>query len=799
MAHEHVEAVSVEWRLVGPSHQIVRLAFDADLGTVVLLCQGAGVQQRELWAWQDDRFVRIAEGLLPGYQYGQDLHGVTVASAPGRATPLLAGILGSDGIVLTSRDRPGEERVLRVAAQPGAAGSRFVLAHVCLLGPDLLAVKANGGVYRAEGDVLVPVADPFPKLTESTGLSDSLLSDVVVDPVGGRLVATDFAGCGYTFTVGTGWQPDGRHESPLSEVSLAWNPVRQRVEMLRGPAGGLTDIGPMWMHGWDEQDAGPPPDSNRLLPLERNYQIAFDEAAEEWVALGDTRVSRCRPGDPWRATALPLVPPQRARGGQFTATTTGPLYVVDGGNASTWRLEGDAWVQGPWPAAGGSSTYPHIAAVPEGIATLDDGGALRLRTPDHAETRLVPPWGGLNGLTDDDLVSLVHDSYADRLVLWHGRRSRTWIGRGPGWRQATGNHPPEGVAVLCATSVGVYCLCGDELWLLDPDDVWAPVGSAAGHGILSLACSEAIAALWSVSTNGVAVWREGVFHHVMNLPEPVALDDGTPDRVHPFSPPSRVTFDPVAQRLLILGPSGTWELPLADLAVHAPGLPTADSNAAPADEAGEAPTPSVSARSCYILEISCGPGATPLGELYAYPELDHIRACLDQTVLNPTGGIYRYIVAGSGTLYLWVVQEGILTQGTDLRAFLRGPNGFAPEGNVRDWLWDLLRSFEPEFDDDVETDQPVATNWLTIDWPAVAAETPQLRGRRVGPGGVRVRVDGRHPDPDVDTYLEHGEFLTHGFNDLSSFSDRPIADFTDPDDHSTWRDPNDWHDDIDDE
>lgn len=492
---------------------------------------------------------------------------------------------------------------------------------------------------------------------------------------------------------------------------------------------------------------------------------------------------------------------------RFTATVSGPLWIENGLTTPTWCLEGDEWVEGPSPGDAAGSTYPHIAAVPEGVATLDDRGALHLTTPDHVVTRLAPPWGGLNDLDDNDLVTMVHDSYAGPLVLWHGRRSRTWTGRGPGWRQVTGNHPPAGPAVLCATPAGVYCQCGDELWLLDHDDAWALAGSAAGHASLLLACSEAIPALWSVSAGGVAVWQDGAFQHVMDLPGPVALDKAGPDRVPPFSPPSKVAYDPAMQRLLILGPSGAWELALTDLAGYAPALPapdtsTADSGTAPAQEAE--PERSASARSCYILEISCGPGATPLGELFVYPELDHIRACLDQTVLSdeePAGRMYREVLTDA-TLHLWVVQEGILAQGTDLRPFLRGPDQAAPGPDFRGWLITLLEGFEPADDEGLDdahvvsfTDQPVAAHapgWLTIDWPAVAAISPALRGRRVGPGGVRVRVDGAHPDPDVDTYLEHGEFLFHGFTDLSGGGDEPMAqEFTDPDDHSTWDDPDD--------
>lgn len=293
-----MDAVPAGWRLTGPSHAIRELAFDAGLGTVVLFCQGADARQRELWAWRGDRFARVAEGLLPGYQYGGDLHSVTVVSAPGRPGPLLAGILRDDRIVLVARDQHERERVLRIEAETAGA-SRLVIRRVCVLGPDVLAVKADGTVYRAEGDVLVPVADPLFEFPPDKVVPDQMLYKVAADPVGGRLVAVDKEGRGYTFSIGgAGWQPDGGHQSRLSEASLAWNPLDQRVEMLRSRAGGLMSTGPIWLHGWDEPDTGPPPERDRLLPFGYGYQMVFDEAAGEWVVLGTARVWRCRPGGP---------------------------------------------------------------------------------------------------------------------------------------------------------------------------------------------------------------------------------------------------------------------------------------------------------------------------------------------------------------------------------------------------------------------------------------------------------------------------------------------------------------------
>ena len=181
------------------------------------------------------------------------------------------------------------------------------------------------------------------------------------------------------------------------------------------------------------------------------------------------------------------------------------------------------------------------------------------------------------------------------------------------------------------------------------------------------------------------------------------------------------------------------------------------------------------APSCYILELSVSPGRARRGDVFVYSRLAHIRRCLEQEFLAPDVESRRYVASlavQGATVALWVVEEGKLVRGVDLRRHIRMRLGAdAPIAlgatDDRDDAWkDQIASAE--------------TIEFTVDWDSIARESPTLRGAPLQRGET-VQVD---RDDEVlanfDSYLEIVDDFTYGYEDLDGGTSAPL-DFVDPD------------------
>ncbi|SPL88273.1 unnamed protein product [[Actinomadura] parvosata subsp. kistnae] len=344
---------------------------------------------------------------------------------------------------------------------------------------------------------------------------------------------------------------------------------------------------------------------------------------------------------------------------------------------------------------------------PHGTVTLDGRGALSRTAGGHTD-EIAAPCEALTDLDEiDDDLTLICDR--DRVVLWHGRKRRTWVAREGSWRKVTGGGPPRGTGLFCSTPAGLFYVDEeDRPFLLDDSDRWGRL-LPLGDGIELLFCRPASPALWAVTSEGLAVWRGGAFRPVAPLPEEAGTDARLRD----------VWYDPKGDRVLLRLGGGMWQLPVPDVKGGFPQAYTA---------AGEpAPEPWES-RSCYVLEASIEPGGARQGLLFALPYLESVRDIVEELVLDDSAEAkaQRDLLAMGGMLTLWVVQEGLLAGGVDLKPHLD------PAGRA-------------------------------IDWDAVAAATPALRGELMDVDGVLVEMGEFAPG---FTYLEDGVLLEPGPNDL---------------------------------
>ncbi|MEV4113401.1 hypothetical protein [Nonomuraea sp. NPDC049695] len=332
-----------------------------------------------------------------------------------------------------------------------------------------------------------------------------------------------------------------------------------------------------------------------------------------------------------------------------------------------------------------SGYYLHAAARP-GIVTLDERGTLS-RTAGGRTDEIAAPCEALTDLDEiDDELTLICDR--DRVVLWHGRKRRTWVAREGSWKKVAGGGPPRGTGLFCSTPAGLFYVDEeDRPFLLDDSDRWELLPSL-GDDIELLFCRPGSPALWAVTSEGLAVWRGGAFRSVTPLPEEAGADARVRD----------VWYDPAGDRVLLRRNGGMWQLPVPDVRG---GFPTVH---APAGEPAPEPWES---RSCYVLEASIGPGGLRQGLVFALPYLESVRDIVEELVLDDSAEAesQRDLLARGGMLTLWVVQEGLLTGGVDLKPHLD------PAGRA-------------------------------IDWDAVAAATPALRGELDGRGRGAGR-DGR--------------------------------------------------------
>lgn len=181
-------------------------------------------------------------------------------------------------------------------------------------------------------------------------------------------------------------------------------------------------------------------------------------------------------------------------------------------------------------------------------------------------------------------------------------------------------------------------------------------------------------------------------------------------------------------------------------------------------------------KSCYVLELSVAPGGARRGDLFTYSRMVHIRRCLEQELLGPDPADRAYaasLAAGHGeTIALWVVEGGKLIRGIDFCPHIRirvgdDPPIPLPEALSRDDAWK----------DRLSDGARIA---FEIDWRAIAAEVPALRGDPLRPGEVLELDADEDALAPFDSYLEIAEEIRYGYEDLEGGEPAPRG-FVDPD------------------
>ncbi|KAB2387782.1 hypothetical protein [Actinomadura montaniterrae] len=226
------------------------------------------------------------------------------------------------------------------------------------------------------------------------------------------------------------------------------------------------------------------------------------------------------------------------------------------------------------------------------------------------------------------------------------------------------------------------------------------------------------------------------------------------------------------------------------------------------------------AHSCCLLEFSMGSGGAPQGDIFVGTSVADLAAAFAGHY-DGRGADSNLVMRCGALLHLWVVQEGVIVEGVDLRPYLRTGDARCDEALAEtiaaqrrdDDLWDVLdRVMDPyDFDEaralpllahvldlherseagdadagsrldrileDAEAGKApashggVAVERLDLDWDAVAAAAPPLREPVLRAGRVRVRWASDDLMED-HTYLddwgeEWVEPLHIGANDLEN-------------------------------
>jgi hypothetical protein len=208
-----------------------------------------------------------------------------------------------------------------------------------------------------------------------------------------------------------------------------------------------------------------------------------------------------------------------------------------------------------------------------------------------------------------------------------------------------------------------------------------------------------------------------------------------------------------------------------------------------------------SARSFYLLEISIEPGGGRREERFVYNRPHHIRSCLAQEFLT-SGPEHRGFAAEMAADYgeviaLWVIQEGRLVDGLDLRPFLSVRLGDNPPIRLDQ------RARLGTFSRKVDAGEGFSRSDISfdIDWAGIAKRLPQLQGKLLQPGEetdfildkkILKKVKGSlllEELYDAEELAEEGEEPTslspirYGYNDMEAGA------FSGDDDGPTFIDP----------
>jgi hypothetical protein len=203
-------------------------------------------------------------------------------------------------------------------------------------------------------------------------------------------------------------------------------------------------------------------------------------------------------------------------------------------------------------------------------------------------------------------------------------------------------------------------------------------------------------------------------------------------------------------------------------------------------------------RSCYVLELSVGPGGSRWAELHAYSDPDHIQAWLESFCNNDSGMSAYHGIWYGATLGIWIVQRGDVVDFIDVHPFIHARAGeggaSAPLSDtkacmkvVREAVKGPGKAAGEAHDEDEEDDEDDDFDWddyervtLVLDWEAIAARLPPLKPPLLLPGQ---RTKTRHPKKKwkVDTYFEGDSILFGSYDEEAGEKLDPPFDLDIPD------------------
>ncbi|MDI1478183.1 hypothetical protein [Polyangium sp. y55x31] len=170
-------------------------------------------------------------------------------------------------------------------------------------------------------------------------------------------------------------------------------------------------------------------------------------------------------------------------------------------------------------------------------------------------------------------------------------------------------------------------------------------------------------------------------------------------------------------------------------------------------------------RSCYVLELSVGPGGSRWAELHTYTSLDHLRACLDVFLENGGGTSAYHAIYYGATLGVWTVQGGDVVGFVDLHPFIqvrhldKPPVALTDEAGTSALVYARRKElYEKDREgadaEDEEDEIPGPNEWddsdlityeemtMAVDWSGVLARLPALEPPLLAPGErAKVRYD----------------------------------------------------------
>lgn len=191
-------------------------------------------------------------------------------------------------------------------------------------------------------------------------------------------------------------------------------------------------------------------------------------------------------------------------------------------------------------------------------------------------------------------------------------------------------------------------------------------------------------------------------------------------------------------------------------------------------------------KSCYVVELSVGPGGSRWAELHAYSQPAHVRWVIEQFCKNPGGMSAYHAIWYGAVLGVWTIQGGEVTVFLDLHPLLRAGLDGKPTVALDDnkGCLRLVREGRPEVDededeesDDEDYDDADFDTYermvLTFDWKVIAARLPALEPPLLAPGEQTTTVRAKKAGLPKGTYLQLERSVSFGSRDVECGNDLP--------------------------